>query len=245
MSADAAFFGAVAGALRKVAPSNSDPSPETEQAVKQFFSEGLAAGEIVDVFALAGEDRPEISVLSDEFLNKLSATPNKNLGVAVLRKLLDDEIRVRRKKNAIQATLFSDRIDGVLARYHNRQITSADVIRELIEIAKEMRAARHRNEQLGLTEEEVAFYDALAGGTEETAQADPKIATIAHDLVQSIRGDLAVDWTSREDTKAKIRTKVKRLLKKHGYTPPAKSGGGGSLSLDDICLLLYAAWPEI
>lgn len=255
---DAAFFAAVAGALRKVGPSSGDPSPEAEQAVKQFFSEGLAAGEIVDVFELAGEERPEISILSDDFLEKVAGTKNENLGVAVLRRLLDNEIRVRTKKNALQAALFSDRIDSVLARYHNRQLTSAEVIKALIEIAKAMRAARRRNEELGLSEEEVAFYDALAGGTKDIAAADPVIAAIAHDLVKGIRGDLSVDWTSRKDTQAKLRTKIKRLLTKHGYKPPTSStgggggGGGGGLSLDEVCSLvlqqarvLYAAWPEV
>lgn len=254
---DAAFFADVAGAVKKTVVPAQQASQAAQQAVKQFFSEGLAAGEVVDVFELAGIERPELSLLSDDFLESIAErVPNENLGIALLRKLLNDQITLRKQKNHIQATLFSDRLTGVLARYHARQVTSAEVIQQLVELAKELRTAHKRNEALGLTDEEVAFYDALAGGdTAEAMAADPKLADIARDLVQGIRGDLSVDWTSRESTQAAIRVKIKRLLRKHKYTPPTVSANGGSgraMTLDEVCLLiltqarvLYAAWPEV
>jgi type I restriction enzyme, R subunit len=256
---DAKFFGQIAGAVRKYTPLEAQASPKAEQAVKQFFSEGLAAGEIVDVLGLADDDRPEISVLSDEFLDTLQRRiPQESLRIALLRKLLNDEVRVRSTRNPMQSQLFSDRIEGVLARYRARQITSEAVIKALVELAKEMREARRRHEQLGLTEEEAAFYDALAGGVEDGV-VDTELAKIAHEVVTAIRSRLEVggiDWTSRESMQAEMRRTIKRLLRKHRYQPPApRNGGGGShqpMSLDDLTDLileqarvLYAYWPEV
>jgi len=255
MQSDAAFFADIAGAVKKTVVSKDQASQAAEQAVKQFFSEGLAAGEVIDVFALAGVERPELSILSDEFLEAIAdRVPNEALGIALLRKLLDDQISVRRKQNQLQADLFSDRLGKVLSRYHARQISSAEVIRQLVELAREVRSAQKRNEDLGLRDEEVAFYDALSGSDpSQDMKADPKLAEIARDLVQEIRGDLDVDWTNRENLQAAIRVKVKRLLRRHGYRPPRSANGiGGTLTLDEICIrilvqarILYAAWPDI
>ena len=253
MQGDAAFFADLAGAVKKTTTPADQASQTAEQAVKQFFSEGLAAGEVIDVFALAGVERPELSVLSDEFLESIADhVPNESLGIALLRKLLDDQIAVRRGKNAIQAALFSDKLGAVLGRYHARQVSSAEVIRQLVELAKEVRAAQRRNQELGLSDEEVAFYDAIAGDPDETMVADPILAEIARDLVREIRADLEVDWTSREALQADIRRKIKRLLRKHRYQPPASApGNGAALSIDEITLriltqarVLYAAWPD-
>src|SRR5207302_6084701 len=141
-----------------------EPTDAAKQAVQQFFSEGLAAGEVIDVFALAGEDRPEISVLSDEFLDRLQRDgEHPHMRVDVLKKLLNEEIRVRERSNNMQAKLFGDAMNDVLARYELRQLTSAEVIERLVELAKKLREARGRHEALGLTVEEAAFYDAVAG----------------------------------------------------------------------------------
>jgi type I restriction enzyme, R subunit len=243
---DAKFFGQIAGAVRKYTPLVAQASPQAEQAIKQFFSEGLAAGEIVDVLGMAGEERPEISVLSDEFLDTLAKRiPQPNLRLALIRKLLNDEVRVRSRRNPIQAQLFSDRLEGLLARYRARQITSEEVIKALVDLAKEMREARRRHEQLGLTEEEAAFYDALAGGIEDGV-VDTELAKIAHDVVAAIRSRLEVggiDWTNRESMQAEMRRTIKRLLRKHRYQPPVarNSGGGGSsraMTLDELTNLI-------
>src|SRR5262249_5207414 len=158
---------------------------------------------------------PEISVLSDDFLDSLAQShEHENTKIRLLRKLLDDEIKSRRRSNYLQARAFGDEIAKVLARYKQRQLTSADVVERLVALAKELREARHRHEDLGLSEEEVAFYDALAGGVQHL-KADRALAGIAHELVKQIQRDLTVDWTRRSAAEAKIRAKIKRLLRKH------------------------------
>ncbi|MEX2447716.1 MAG: type I restriction endonuclease subunit R [Solirubrobacterales bacterium] len=256
--ADAEFFAEVAASVRKYTPPEGEPSEAARQAVKQVFSEGLAVGEVADVLGLAGEERPEVSILSDEFLDdlqrKLAEPP---LAVAFLKRLLNDEIRSRGQRNQMQAKLFGEELDAVLARYRNRQITGAEVVKTLVELAKKVRDARRRHEELGLSEEEAAFYDALAGSAEDTV-VDPKIAEIARDLVKGIRADLSVDWTSHENREALIRRKIKRLLRKYDYTPPEeprKSGAaasGGRMTLEratglilDQARVLYYRWPDV
>jgi type I restriction enzyme R subunit len=249
IAADEEFFRKVAGAVSKIAPPVSQVSPEAEQTVRQFVSEGLAAGEVIDVFELAGEERPEISILSDEFLDRVTkGLAEPVVGVALLRRILTDEIRVRSRSNQMQARLFSEQLHEVLARYEARQITSGEVIERLVELARKMRDARRRNEALGLTVEETAFYDAIAGSSEGWT-ADPKLAEIARSLVKGIKEDLTVDWADHEATEAAIRAKVKRLLRRLGYKPPA--GGGGRMPdavVDDIleqARVLYRFWPEV
>jgi type I restriction enzyme R subunit len=251
VAGDEEFFRKVAGAVAKIAPPVGQVSKETEQAVKQFISEGLSAGDVIDVFELGADERPEISILSDEFLDKvtqgLAAQPV--LGVEVLKKILSDEIRVREHTNRMQARLFSDRLEEALARYEARQLTSGQIIERLVELAKEMREARRRHEALELTVEEAAFYDALAGGSDDWI-ADPKIAEVARDLVRSIKADLTVDWADHQSTEAAIRTKIKHLLRRHHYRP---LGGGGRgperREIADLILEqareLYRFWPEV
>ena len=220
--------------------------------MRQFFSEGLA-GEVVDIFGIADKDRPEISVLSDEFLDSITKrTDRPNIQVRLLEKLLNDEIRSRARTSQTQARVFTEEVQAVLHRYELKQLTSAEVVERLVEIAKRLRDARRRHEQLGLRQEEAAFYDALAGGVDDM-KADPALATIAHELVESIRTDLTVDWADRAATEAKIRAKIKRLLRKHKYRPPAAtSGGGGDHGVDyaaqivlDQARALYRYWPEV
>ncbi len=251
---DATFFADIARAVRKYTPPEGEPSEAARQAVKQVFSEGLAAGEITDVFGIADDDRPEVSILSDEFLDDLQKKMGEPpLIVAFLKKLLNDEIRSRGRRNQMQAKLFGDELDAVLARYRNRQVTGAEVVKALVDLAKKMRDSKRRHEELGLTEEESAFYDALIGNAEDLVD-DPAIAEIARDLVKGIRADLTVDWTSHESREAAVRRKIKRLLRKYKYRPPAPKGGngGGRLTLEratklilDQARVLYYKWPEV
>jgi type I restriction enzyme R subunit len=247
------FFNKLAAELRKIASPAGQASPAAEQAVRQFMSEGLAAGEIVDVLAVADKDRPEISVLSDEFLDSIAAkTEHPNIQIRLLEKLLKGEIRGGRRTSQAQAKIFSEQIETVLRRYEARQISSAEVVERLVEIAKSLRDARHRHEQLGLGVEEAAFYDALAG-SDENGKADPQLAQIANELVKSIRADLAVDWADRESSEAAIRVKIKRLLRKHNYQPKAAARGGeGPYDVNhytqlvlDQAKALYRYWPEV
>jgi type I restriction enzyme, R subunit len=248
------FFNRLAAEVRKIAVPEAQASKEAEQAVRQFMSEGLAAGEVVDVLGLTDEGRAELSVLSDEFLDSLPGkVEHRNVQVRLLEKLLRDEIKGRMRANRTQAKRFGERVEDVLRRYELKQLTSAEVVKRLIEIAKELRDARHRHEQLGLSEEEAAFYDALAGGVEHV-EADPDLAAIAHELVDSIRKDLTVDWTDREATQAKVRTKIKRLLRRHhrDLDRAAETGGGKPPDINQYADLIfeqarvmYRYWPEV
>jgi type I restriction enzyme R subunit len=249
---DAEWFKDIAAAIRKLTSPSRQVSDASKQAVREFYSKGLAAGEIVNVFELAGKDRPEISVLSDEFLDNLTKNvPDEDLQVAFLRKLLNDEIVSRGRSNKMEAKLFSDQIEDLLLRYKNRQMTSAEVVEALVGLAKKMRKSRHRHEELGLTQEEAAFYDALAGSSENW-KADEKLAEIVKSLVATIKADLTVDWTTHEQAESAIRVKVKRLLRKSKYEPPAKiNGGGRGRPLEMITDLvldqareLYKYWPD-
>jgi type I restriction enzyme R subunit len=248
------FLNVLAGAVRKYTPPTGQASATAEQAVRQFFSDGLAAGEIVDVFGLADKDRPELSVLSDDFLNNLSAqTDQPNLQVRLLEKLLNDEIKGRLRTNQTQAKEFAQAMEWLLSQYANRQLTSAEVVEKLVDLAKQIREARNRHEQLGLTAEEAAFYDALAASSSH-AEADPQIAEIAHKLVQRLRGKLRIDWADHASSQAAIRREIKTVLRTSGYKLPAPpANAGGDLSPRDYfarvlyeqARVLYRLWPEV
>jgi type I restriction enzyme R subunit len=256
MAGDAGFFSIVAKQLRQLEAKSAEASPAAQQAVKQFFSTGLAAGEISDVFDLLGEERPQISVLSDEFLDGLANGEQPNLRLALVRKLIDDQLRARIKTNNLQAREFEDEVQRLLASYRNRQLSTADVIQALIEIAKRIRDATQRHEEIGLSEEEAAFYDALAG-TADASELDDQLKSIAVSLVKSIRQDLAIDWTDRRATEDAIRSKIKRILRRSGYTPPApaddgpKAWGGGDpldYAVERVITqakTMYRYWPEV
>ena len=174
----------------------------------------------MDIFAAAGLDKPDISVLSDEFLAEVRGMPHRNLVVELLQKLLKGEVSIRRRKNVVQTRSFSDMLEQTLRRYQNRAIEAAQVIEELIQIAKDLRQASARGEQLGLNEDELAFYDALE--TNDTAVqvlGDETPRAIAQELVATVRRNVTIDWTLRENVRAQLRVLVRRILRKHGYPP--------------------------
>ena len=252
MRYDHDFFATVAAALRAALSEEHErhgASLEARRAVEQFFSDGLAGGEIVDVFEIAGEQRPEISVLTDEFLDDIGAKLTQpELQVALLRKLLRGEIRSRLAGNRTMNKRFSDELQGVLDRYHAKQITAAEVVKALVELAKKLRDQRHRHEQLGLSPEETAFYDVLAARGEGWVD-DPRLKDIAVEIVRHVREDLAVDWTQRGNLEARIRSRIKRLLRKHKIALDSATGGGGIDQMADRVFqqarALYERWPEI
>jgi len=175
---------------------------------------------VVDIFATAGLKKPDISILSDEFLEEVRHMPQRNLALEVLRKLLNDEIRIRSVRNLVQARSFSEMLEQTIRKYQSRTIEAAQVITELIELAKEMREAHRRGERLNLSEEELAFYDALE--TNDSAVkvlGDETLRTIARELVETVKRNITIDWTVRESVRAKLRTLVKRILRKYGYPP--------------------------
>ena len=217
---DMAFFGAVRAALVKRTPGEGKPEETLDHAVRQILSRAVVSEGVMDVFAAAGLDKPDISILSDEFLAEVRGMPRRNLAVELLQRLLRREVRNRRGRNVVQGELFSRMLEDAIRRYQNRSIEAAQVIEELIGLAREMRAAGERGEELGLTEEELAFYDALETNDSAVAvMGDAILCRIARELVETVRANAKIDWTRREDVRAQLRVAVKRLLRKHGYPP--------------------------
>jgi type I restriction enzyme R subunit len=180
----------------------------------------VASDEVIDIFAAAGLQKPDISILSDEFLAEVRGLPQKNLAVETLRKLLEGEIKTRGQKNVVQARSFAEMLEQAIRRYQNRAIETAAVIEELIALAQEMRQADRRGEDLGLTEEEIAFYDALeVNDSAVQVLGDETLRTIAQELVRAVRNNVTIDWTLRENVRAKMRVIVKRILRRYGYPP--------------------------
>ncbi|MBD2230967.1 type I restriction endonuclease subunit R [Phormidium tenue] len=217
---DVGFFQAVKAGLSKHTVEGGKSRAELDAAVRQIVSRSVASEQVIDIFETAGLDKPELSILSDQFLAEVRDLPQKNLALEVLRKLLNDEIKARSRKNVVQSRNFSEMLEASIRRYQNRTITSAEVIQELINLAEDMREASRRGIDLGLSEDELAFYDALeVNDSAVQVLGDETLKTIAQELVKAIRGNVTIDWTEREAVRAKLRVMVKRLLKKYGYPP--------------------------
>jgi len=217
---DVAFFQAVQAALTKRAPGEMRPEDELDHAVRQIIARAVAPAGVIDIFTAAGLQKPDISILSDEFLAEVRGMPQRNLAVETLQKLLKGEISTRQRKNVVQARSFAEMLEQTIRRYQNRAIEAAQVIEELISLARDMREADARGKKLGLSEEELAFYDALE--TNDSAVkvlGDETLRTIARELVKTVRSNVTIDWTLRENVRAQLRVLVKRILRKHGYPP--------------------------
>ena len=217
---DVAFFQAVQSVLAKRTLPEVRKQEDLDHAVRQIVSRAVASEGVVDIFAAAGLKKPDISILSDEFLAEVRGMPRRNLAVELLQKLLKGELASRRRKNVVQARSFAEMLEQTLRRYQNRAIEAAQVIEELIRLAREMREAAARGDELGLSEEELAFYDALE--TNDSAVqvlGDETLRDIARELVETVRGNVTIDWTLRENIRANLRRLVKRILRKHGYPP--------------------------
>jgi type I restriction enzyme R subunit len=217
---DVAFFQAVRAVLAKRAPGEAKTEEELDLALRQIVSRAVASEGVVDIFTAAGLAKPDFSILSDEFLAEVRGMPQRNLAVELLRKLLSGEIQTRRRKNVVQARSFAEMLEQAIRRYQSRAIEAAQVIEELIGLAKEMRQANARGEALGLAEDELAFYDALE--TNDSAVkvlGDETLRAIARELVATVRANVTIDWTVRENVRAQLRVLVKRILRKHGYPP--------------------------
>ena len=211
----------VRAALVKTTGDEQGRTPdEMESAIRQLVSRAVTSTEVVDIFAAAGLDRPDISILSDEFLEEVKALPQRNLALELLKKLINDEIKIRGRKNIVQARSFAEMLEQAVRKYQNRAIESAEIIRELIRIARELREAGKRGESLGLNEDEVAFYDALAeNGSAREIIGDEKLRFIAQEQLKKVRQSVSIDWTLRENARAQIRVMVKRILRQYGYPP--------------------------
>lgn len=217
---DIAFFQAIKAQLAKTSISQRSPE-ELDHAVRQLVAKAIVADEgIIDVFTAAGLKKPDISILSDQFLTEVRGLKYKNVAAELLAKLLKDEIKVRSARNLVQSRQFSDMLKTTLNAYHNRAIATQEVIEELIKLAKQMSSATKRGQEMGLTDDEIAFYDALAANDSAVqAMGSAELKVIAAELVTQVRKSVTIDWTIRESARAKIKVMVKRILKKHGYPP--------------------------
>lgn len=214
------FFQTVRAALVKSVDSEGSNGGARDFAIQQILDRAVVSTEIVDILAAAGITTPDISILSDEFLAEVQQLEKKNLGLEALRKLLNDEIRSRSKTNVVETKRFSERLESAIARYHTNAISTVEVMQELIALAKEVRAARKRGEDEGLSQDEIAFYDALAESESAVElMGNDSLKLIAHELLVSLKGSASVDWSHRESARARMRVLVKRILRKHGYPP--------------------------
>ena len=217
---DVAFFQTVRSALSKRSAGEVRAEDELDHAVRQIISRAVEPEGVIDIFEAAGVDRPDISILSEEFLAEVRGMPHRNLAVELLQKLLKGEVSTRRRKNVVQARSFAELLEQSLRRYENRSVEAAQVIEELIELARDMREASARGERLGLSEDELAFYDALE--TNDSAVqilGDETLRAIARELVETVRRNVTIDWTLRENVRANLRRHVRRILRRHGYPP--------------------------
>ncbi len=217
---DIAFFQAISAQLVKRAPGEARTDEELDSAIRQIVSEAVASEGVSDIFAAAGLDKPDISVLSDDFLAEMQQLPQRNLAVEALQRLLRGELNTRRRKNVVQSRSFAEMLEQTLVRYRNRTIDAAKVIEELIKLAHEMREANSRGERLGLSDDELAFYDALTTNASAVqVLGDEQLRVIARELVETVRKNVSIDWTLREDVRANLRRMVRRTLNRHGYPP--------------------------
>ena len=217
---DVGFFQAVRAVLAKSTPGDRKTDEDLDHAIRQIISKAVAFDEVVDIFTAAGLKKPDISILSDEFLAEVHDMPQRNLAVELLRKLLAGEIKTRARRNVVQARSFAELLEQAVRKYQNRAIETAQVIEELIQLAKDMRKANARGDALHLSEDELAFYDALeVNDSAVKVLGEPTLVKIARELVETVKKNVTIDWTVRENVRAQLRVIVKRILRRYGYPP--------------------------
>ena len=238
---DVSFLQAVQSVLAKRSATETTPQEDLDNAVRRIISQAVAPEGVIDIFAAAGLPKPDISILSDEFLAEVRGMEHRNLAVELLQKLLRGEVSARRRKNVVQARSFAEMLDTAIRRYQNRSIAAAQVIEELIDLAKQMREAGARGEELGLNDDELAFYDALE--TNESAVqvlGDETLCVIARELVRTVRANVTIDWTLRENVRANLRRLVRRILREHGYPPDRQERA--TMTVIEQAEVLSAGW---
>jgi type I restriction enzyme R subunit len=214
------FFQAIRAALVKSTTTGGRTAADRELAIQQIVSRAVVSTDIVDIMQAAGIESPDISILSDDFLAEIRDTDKKNLALEALQRLINGEVRSQSTRNVVQSKAFTERLEAAIARYHMNALTTVQVLEELIQLAKDLRAARERGEETGLTDEEVAFYDALADNqSAREVMGEPTLRVIAHELLTSLKGHISVDWMHRDTARARMRVLVKRILRKYGYPP--------------------------
>lgn len=218
---EVAFFQTVRAAIVKTQTSGGGMSMADKQfAVQQIIDGAVVSTEIVDILAAAGLQSPDIAILSDDFLAEIQQMEKKNLALEALKKLVNDQIRSRSRSNVTEQKKFSERLDAAIARYHSNAISTVEVLQELINLAKELRASRERGEASDLNDDEIAFYDALAENQSAVeVLGDDALKIIAHELLANLQSSITIDWAMRDSARARMRVLVKRILRKYGYPP--------------------------
>ena len=246
---DIAFFQAVRSQLVKLGSGGAgggeddDNEKDVDKAVKQLVARAVTSSEVVDIFTAVGLDKPDISILSEEFLSEVQKMPQKNLAVALFKKLMKDAIIRQARTNLVQSRNFSEMLEETIRKYQNRTIEVAQVISELVNIAKQFKKAMNRGEEMGLNDAEIAFYDALETSDSAVMEmGDETLKAIARDLVKAVRNSVTIDWTMKDSVKAKIRTMVKRILRKYDY-PPDKQEKATATVLEQA-EMLCGDWAE-
>lgn len=231
------FYQDIRAQLVKHTVVSNKPSGAHDTAIRQLISQAIAGTGVVDIFEAAGLKSPGVCILDDDFLHEIKSMPQKNLALEALRRLLNDEIKLRSRKNIVEARSFRELLESAILRYQNMAINAAQVIEEMIQLARRLRDSAARGEKLGLSDQEVAFYDALAH--HENARevlGDQNLYIIAREVAKSIRENVSIDWTIKESVRAKLRTAVKRVLRKYGY-PPDKQESATDLVIQQAELL--------
>ncbi|MBI5648222.1 MAG: type I restriction endonuclease subunit R [Ignavibacteriae bacterium] len=241
---DVGFFQNIRSVLAKSEPTDQKTDEELDFAIRQIVSKAITSDSVIDIFTAAGLKKPDISILSDEFLVEVRGMRQRNLTVELLERLLKGEIKTRGRHNIVQARSFAELLEQSLRRYQNRAIETAQVIEELIQLAKDMKAAAERGEKLGLTTDELAFYDALEANDSAVLElGDAILKQIARELVVKVRESVTIDWTIRENVRAQFRVIVKRILRKYGY-PPDKQEKATQTVLEQA-EVLSEGWIEV
>jgi type I restriction enzyme R subunit len=233
---DLAFFQAIKARFAKFDDQTKTcTNEEIETAIRQIINDAIISSEVVDVFDAAGIKKPDISILSDEFLTEIQGMERKNLALELLKRLLNDEIKTRSKMNLVQGKKFSDMLADAVKRYQNGLIDSARMIEELIQLAKDIRTADQRGEKMKLRPDELAFFDALADNpTAEAIMGDEALKQIAHELVEKVRQNTSIDWQLKESVQAQLRVLVKRILRKYKYPPDDPATGEYTTSVTKV-----------
>jgi len=238
---DVGLFQAVKAAIVKNTDTKDNQIQDMDTAINQIISKAIISDRVIDVFAAAGLKKPDVSILSEDFLEKVKEMPQKNLAFETLKRLLNDEIKFRQKKNLVQARSFEALLEKAIKAYTNKSIETAQVIEQLIELAKKMRDEQKRNTELNLSEEELAFYDALADNENaKQVLGDKTLQVMARELVDMVRKNVSIDWTLRDNVQAKLRVMVRHILKKYGYPPDKQEKA--TLTVLDQAKLLCKDW---
>lgn len=217
---EVAFFQTVRAAMVKSSGGSNTSGIDRDFAIRQIVNGALVSTEIVDILSAAGLSSPDISILSDEFLAEIGQMEKKNLALEALKKLLNDEITSRSKSNITESRKFSERLEEAISRYHTNAVSTVEVLQTLISLAKEIREARKRGEEAGLSPEEIAFYDALADNQSAVeVLGDDQLKVIAHEILQRLKANVTIDWARRDSVRARLRVLVKRILERYGYPP--------------------------